>query len=204
MENYFLFLFMSFLLVILPGPDTGIVVQSTITYGKKNGIRTIFGSISGLLVHTMAVVFGLSAIIVKSAMVFSVLKYVGAVYLLYLGIMSLLSVRATVKQQTKSKKVTSHFWAGFITCVANPKVAMFFLTFLPQFVRNDGGNHFFDFLLLGLSYTVLTLVWFFLYVYLIDYFNRWMKKQSVQNVMQSISGVVLVFFGIKLALEKHP
>ncbi|WP_370222195.1 LysE family translocator [Cytobacillus sp.] len=71
MENLLLFLFMSFLLVILPGPDTGILIQNTISSGKKSGIKTMFGSVAGLMVHTMAVVFGLSALIVKSAYICS-------------------------------------------------------------------------------------------------------------------------------------
>lgn len=206
MENFLLFLFMSFLLVILPGPDTGILIQNTISSGKKSGIKTMFGSVAGLLVHTMAVVFGLSALIVKSAYIFSIIKYVGAVYLIYLGIISLKSLSSKQKQTEivkKHRKNKSHFLQGFFTCVSNPKVAVFFLTFFPQFV-SPGGNHFVQFLTMGFTYSIITIVWFFFYVYLIDFFRNWLKKPAVNNVLQGVSGVVLMGFGIKLALEKQP
>ncbi|KON87741.1 lysine transporter LysE [Sporosarcina globispora] len=206
MENFLLFLFMSFLLVILPGPDTGILIQNTISSGKKSGIKTMFGSVAGLLVHTMAVVFGLSALIVKSAYIFSFIKYAGAIYLIYLGITSLKSL--TIKQEQtgmekKHKKSKSHFLQGFFTCVSNPKVAVFFLTFFPQFL-SAGGNHFTQFLTMGLIYILITIIWFIFYVYLIDFLRAWLKKPSVNNVIQGVSGVVLMGFGIKLALEKQP
>ncbi|PWW28314.1 RhtB (resistance to homoserine/threonine) family protein [Cytobacillus oceanisediminis] len=206
MENFLLFLFMSFLLVILPGPDTGILIQNTISSGKKSGVKTMFGSVAGLLVHTMAVVFGLSALIVKSAYIFSIIKYAGAMYLIYLGVVSLKSL-STQRTQTegvkKHRKNKSHFLQGFFTCVSNPKVAVFFLTFFPQFV-SPGENHFVQFLTMGFTYSIITIVWFFFYVYLIDFFRNWLKKPAVNNVLQGISGVVLMGFGIKLALEKQP
>ncbi len=201
-----MFLFMSFLLVILPGPDTGILIQNTIKSGKKSGLKTMSGSVAGLLVHTMAVVFGLSAIIVKSAYVFSIIKYAGAVYLIYLGIVSLKSLTSKDAQAAgveKKRKNKSHFLQGFFTCVSNPKVAVFFLTFFPQFL-SPGENHFAQFLTMGFTYSVITIIWFFFYVYLIDFFKNWLKKPAVNNVLQGISGVVLMGFGIKLALEKQP
>ncbi|MBT2691190.1 LysE family translocator [Bacillus sp. ISL-47] len=206
MENFLLFLFMSFLLVILPGPDTGILIQNTISSGKKSGIKTMFGSVAGLLIHTMAVVFGLSALIVKSAYIFSIIKYAGAMYLIYLGIVSLRSLsskQVSSEGVKKHRKNKSHFLQGFFTCVSNPKVAVFFLTFFPQFISPDG-NHFVQFMTMGLTYSIITIVWFFFYVYLIDTFRNWLKKPAVHNGLQGVSGVVLMGFGIKLALEKQP
>ncbi|GLB59570.1 LysE family translocator [Cytobacillus sp. NCCP-133] len=206
MENFHIFLIMSFLLVILPGPDTGILIQNTITCGKKSGIKTMFGSVAGLLVHTMAVVFGLSALIVKSAYIFSIIKYAGAVYLIYLGIVSLkslTSIQVHSEGAKKHRKNKSQFLQGFFTCVSNPKVAVFFLTFFPQFVSAKG-NHFVQFLTMGIIYSLITIVWFVFYVYLIDFFRSWLKKPAVNNVLQGVSGVVLMGFGIKLALEKQP
>lgn len=206
MENVLLFLLMSFLLVILPGPDTGILIQNTISSGKKSGIKTMFGSVAGLLVHTIAVVLGLSALIVKSAYIFTFIKYAGALYLIYLGIVSLVSLRnnqAFTDSGRKLRKNKSHFLQGFFTCVSNPKVAVFFLTFFPQFLSPDG-NHFLQFTAMGLIYTLITIIWFFFYVYLIDIFRTWLKKPAVNNAIQGISGVVLMGFGIKLALEKQP
>jgi len=208
MENFYLFVVMSILLIILPGPDTGLVTQNTIRYGRAGGLKTVFGVTTGLLVHTFAAVCGLSAIIVKSAMLFSVLKVVGAIYLIWLGIQSLWSLRKGVMSETAAASEFKHqgkslYRQGLFTNVLNPKVAVFFLTFLPQFLQ-PGSKPFLQFSLMGLTYTVLTIVWFFLYVWLIDAISSWMKKPSTQRAIQSISGLVLVLFGVKLALEKQP
>jgi RhtB (resistance to homoserine/threonine) family protein len=211
MENVCLFVLMSILLIILPGPDTGLTTKNTITHGKEGGIKTVLGISSGFMIHTLAAIFGLSAILVKSALLFSVFKYVGAVYLVYLvylGVTSLWSLK-------KRKEVTSDgdvqtkyqnkstFRQGFLTNLLNPKVAVFFLTFLPQFL-SPGSKSFLQFLIMGMTYTVLTVIWLLLYVYLIDSISKWMKKPSTQRAIQGISGLVLVTFGIKLALEKRP
>ncbi|MED0894705.1 LysE family translocator [Aneurinibacillus migulanus] len=199
---------MSIVLIILPGPDTGLVTQNTIAQGRRGGVQTALGSISGVIIHTLVAVVGLSAIIVKSAFLFSIFKYVGAFYLIYLGIMSLWAIKkkGIAIEDNKSEKKNaslSAFRQGFLTNVLNPKVAVFFLTFLPQFLE-PGSNTFLQFLIMGLTYAALTLIWFLMYVYLIHSINVWMKKPSVQRAIQGISGIVLLSFGIKLALERRP
>lgn len=210
MDQYYFFILMSILLVILPGPDTGLATNNTIIYGKIGGIRTVFGITTGLVIHTSAAVLGLSAIIVKSAFLFSVFKYVGALYLIYLGIMALWTIknkRTSIDSDPALRnnkfQNASCFRQGFLTNLLNPKVAVFFLTFLPQFVVADK-NVLIQFLMMGGIYIILTLIWFMLYVYFINYINVWMKKPSTQHFIQGISGVILVGFGIKLALEKSP
>ncbi|GED14306.1 hypothetical protein TS65_28360 [Aneurinibacillus migulanus] len=208
MGNFYLFLLMSIVLIILPGPDTGLVTQNTIAQGRRGGVQTALGSISGVIIHTLVAVVGLSAIIVKSAFLFSIFKYVGAFYLIYLGIMSLWAIKkkGIAIEDNKSEKKNaslSAFRQGFLTNVLNPKVAVFFLTFLPQFLE-PGSNTFLQFLIMGLTYAALTLIWFLMYVYLIHSINVWMKKPSVQRAIQGISGIVLLSFGIKLALERRP
>jgi RhtB (resistance to homoserine/threonine) family protein len=200
---------MSILLIILPGPDTGLATKNTIIYGKKGGLKTVLGITSGLIIHTFAAVVGISAIIVKSAVLFSAFKYIGAIYLIYLGVMSLWSLRKRdvsfegYDQEENKYQGTSCFRQGFLTNLLNPKVAVFFLTFLPQFVVPES-NTFLQLLGMGATYTCLTFIWFLLYVYLINYVSVWMKKPSTQHIIQGITGCVLVGFGIKLALEKNP
>ncbi|WP_035286625.1 LysE family translocator [Brevibacillus massiliensis] len=210
MQNVYLFVLMSIFLIILPGPDTGLVTQNTIAHGRAGGMKTILGISSGLTIHTLAAVFGLSAMIVKSAVVFSIFKYLGAVYLIYLGVTSLRSLRKEKAVSTENDRVAyskyqtaSPFRQGFLTDLLNPKVAVFFLTFLPQFLKL-GSDPLWPFLIMGMTYTALTVIWLFLYVYLIDYFSRWMKQPSTQRAIQKITGLVLVAFGIKLALEHRP
>lgn len=195
------FILMSFLLIILPGPDSGLVIQNSIMHGQKAGFKTVLGSVSGLLIHTAAAVFGLSALLMKSATLFTILKYVGAAYLIYIGFMALKSLKNKSEQQVIVRKEKSFFLQGFITCAANPKVAVFFLTFLPQFVQ-DGYNHMLQFALMGLTYAAMTIVWFLMYVYLIEIFSKWLKRPAVQKSIQGCTGIVLMFFGIRLAMEK--
>ncbi|AUS85130.1 LysE family translocator [Lysinibacillus capsici] len=210
MVNISVFLVMCILLIILPGPDTAIATKNTLTVSRKGGLQTIIGSCCGLLIHTCAAVIGLSAIIVKSAYIFAVLKYVGAVYLCYLGIKTLWTLR-TIRTQSpvvddvgSIEHKYSHqscFKQGFLTNVTNPKVAVFFLTFLPQFVDGNSGT-FFPFLIMGLIYTALTMLWFIFYVYLLDRISAFMKKPSTKAVIEGLTGAILIAFGIKLALEK--
>ncbi|MFD0770580.1 LysE family translocator [Bacillus sp. CGMCC 1.60114] len=206
--QYYLFVAMSIFLIILPGPDTGLVTQNTILQGKQGGMKTVFGILCGLSIHTLAAVLGISAILVKSAFLFSIFKYIGAIYLIYLGCVSLWSIRKKGKQTeditVKNKyQGAPCFRQGFLTNLLNPKVAIFFLTFLPQFIQHDG-NMFFQLFIMGMTYTVLTFLWFILYIYLINAIRTWMKKPSTERAIQGISGFVLLAFGIKLALEKRP
>ncbi|WP_141430381.1 LysE family translocator [Bacillus sp. 03113] len=207
MEHFTLFIFMSILLIILPGPDTAIATKNTLSFGKAGGIKTILGTCCALFIHTFAAVVGLSAIIVKSALLFSIFKYVGAIYLIYLGIKALLSIKkventSAIENKNEQKEENiSCFRQGFLTNILNPKVAVFFLTFLPQFV-DSSNNTLIPFLLMGITYAILTAIWFLLYVFLINQISVFMKKPSTQRIIQGITGIVLVGFGIKLALEK--
>lgn len=207
MENFYLFLIMCIFLIILPGPDTAIATRNTLTNGRTEGFKTIFGTCCALLFHTLAAVVGLSAIIVKSAFLFSVFKYVGAVYLVYLGFKTLWALRikkaATTTEMTVKGKYESKscFKQGFLTNILNPKVAIFFLTFLPQFV-DSGSNTFIPFLIMGITYSVLTAIWFLFYIYLLNQISTFMKKPKTQTFIEGITGTILIGFGIKLALEK--
>ncbi|UOQ91914.1 LysE family translocator [Halobacillus shinanisalinarum] len=207
MENFYLFVLMCIFLIILPGPDIAIVTKNTLTVGRIGGLKTALGICCAILIHTSAAVLGLSAIIMKSALLFSVFKYVGAVYLIYLGVKTLWYLRkkeeaASVEMNTKSQfKNTSCFKQGFLTNILNPKVAVFFLTFFPQFV-DSGSNTFLPFLIMGITFTVLTAIWFLLYVYLINQISAFMKEPKAQYIIEGITGTILIGFGIKLALEK--
>ncbi|TCJ01195.1 LysE family translocator [Cytobacillus praedii] len=208
LENYLLFIFMAFMLIILPGPDTAVITKNTISKRKAAGLQTTAGTLVALLIHTMAAVFGLSALIVKSAFLFSILKYAGAVYLIYLGCKSILFIIKKQPQaaddsvQVNKYGKETYFRQGFLTNLLNPKVAVFFLTFLPQFAGKSD-HAFFEFLILGLTYTLLTMIWFFFYIYLIHFISDFMKKPSTMKAVEGLTGGVLILFGLKLALEKN-
>ncbi|AWD68650.1 LysE family translocator [Priestia megaterium] len=204
MENFYLFVITCIFLIILPGPDTAIMTKNTLTGGKKGGFKTMLGICCALSIHTLTAIAGLSAIIAKSALLFSIFKYIGAVYLIYLGIKSLWTLRnqETTDTVVESKyKNKSSFKQGFLTNLLNPKIAVFFLTFLPQFV-NPERHTFMPFLILGITYIVLTVVWYLFYIYLLNQISAFMKKPKTQKVIEGITGTILIGFGIKLALEK--
>ncbi|KAB2375796.1 LysE family translocator [Bacillus sp. RM2(2019)] len=206
-ENYLLFIIMSICLIILPGPDTAMATKNTLVAGKVGGVKTVFGTCIALLIHTLAAIIGLSALIVKSALLFSIFKYVGALYLIYIGIKALLAVRNKEGIDTNDislnneNKHTSCFRQGFLTNLLNPKIAVFFLTFLPQFL-NPNHNTFIQLLVMGLTYLVLTAIWFAFYILLIDKISAFMKKTKTQRYIQGLTGIVLIGFGVKLAFEK--
>ncbi len=131
-ENYLLFIIMSICLIILPGPDTAMATKNTLVAGKMGGVKTVFGTCVALLIHTLVAVIGLSALIVKSALLFSIFKYVGALYLIYIGIKALLAVKNKEGVNTNDvsinndKEHTSCFRQGFLTNLLNPKIAVFF------------------------------------------------------------------------------
>ncbi|NMD71237.1 LysE family translocator [Bacillus sp. DNRA2] len=207
MENFFQFVLMCIFLIILPGPDTAIVTKNTLIQSRIGGLKTSLGIICALLIHTFAAVIGLSAIIVKSALLFSIFKYAGAVYLIYLGGKILWSLwkkeeTASVELNTKSQfENTSTFTQGFLTDILNPKVAIFFLSFFPQFVEPGSGT-FLPFLIMGITFTLLSAIWLLLYVYSINQISAFMKKPKAKNIIEGITGTIIIGFGIKLALEK--
>lgn len=199
-----MYIFVCIMLIILPGPDTAIVTRNTLTIHRVAGLKTMAGTLCALMIHTTMAVVGLSAILVKSALLFSIIKYVGAIYLVYLGVRTLIAMR---KRKTETvdaiptQKASSSFLQGLFTNLLNPKVAVFFLTFLPQFVLT-GQNPVIPFLLLGITYTVLTAIWFVFYVTLLHKVRQFMNKPTTQKTMEGLTGAVLVGFGLKLALEK--
>lgn len=204
MEHYFVYIAMCILLIILPGPDTAIVTKNTLTIHKNAGFKTMLGTLCALMIHTTAAIVGLSAILVKSAWLFTMIKYIGAIYLVYLGVRTLIALtkkKAMTVDAIPDKQHSSTFLQGFLTNLLNPKVAVFFLTFLPQFVTAED-DPFIPFLLLGTTYTVLTGIWFVFYISLLHQVRKFMNKPSTQKVMEAVTGSVLVFFGIKLAFEK--
>lgn len=206
MNDFFTFLILSLFVVMSPGIDTALITKRTISDGRTDGYKMGLGITAGSLVHTFAAAFGLSAILMQSAAAFEVIKYAGAVYLIYLGLSSFISLKrkknSDIETKVKSDMKKSAFKQGLLSNVLNPKVAMFFLTFLPQFVK-AGENAQQQLIIMGIIYTLLSIFWFFLYVYFINYMREWLMSPKVQRVMDKATGAVLIGFGLKLALDKQ-
>lgn len=189
-----------------PGIDTALITKRTISDGRKDGYKLALGISAGSLVHTFAAAFGLSALLMQSAVAFEIVKYVGAIYLIYLGLSSFITLKmkkdTSDKNDNQSTIKKSAFKQGLLSNVLNPKVAMFFLTFLPQFVKT-GTAATQQLILMGIIYTVLSITWFFVYVFFINYLREWLMSPKVQRIMEKATGLVLIGFGLKLALDKQ-
>ncbi|MFS3927110.1 LysE family translocator [Priestia flexa] len=205
MNDLLTFLLLSSFVVMSPGVDTALITKRTVSEGRTSGYRMAMGITAGSLVHTFAAAFGLSAILMQSALAFEIVKYVGAIYLIYLGVSSFMTRK---KQETKEnlkdqiKPGQSAFKQGLLSNVLNPKVAMFFLTFLPQFVT-PGSSSIQQLLMMGVIYTFLSISWFFVYVFFINYLRSWLLSAKVQRAMDRATGLVLIGFGVKLAFSKQ-
>jgi len=149
-HDFWAFLLASFLLWITPGPDTMYILARSVAQGRRAGVLSVLGISSGIVVHTLAAAIGLSALLAASAWAFAVVKVAGAVYLIYLGIQAFLT-RARPADAPEVRPMTNGqvFRQGFVCNVLNPKVAIFFLAFLPQFVNPDSGLGPVPFLFLG-------------------------------------------------------
>ncbi|USL40813.1 LysE family translocator [Priestia megaterium] len=204
MNDILTFLVLTLFVIMSPGIDTALITKRTMADGQTGGYKMALGLASGSLVHTLAAAFGLSALLLQSALAFEIVKYAGALYLMYLGISAFLSKKSDTASPVKEEKSkeTSAFRQGLVSNVLNPKVAVFFLTFLPQFVQSDQ-NVAIQLLLMGITYTILAITWFFVFVFFINYLRKWLTTPSVQRFMDKATGVVLIGFGLKLAFEKH-
>jgi RhtB (resistance to homoserine/threonine) family protein len=206
MNDFFTFLVLSLFVVMSPGIDTALITKRTISDGRTDGYKMALGITAGSLVHTFAAAFGLSAILMQSAAAFEIIKYAGAIYLIYLGVSSFISRKkkqaASEEQPVAPDMKKSAFKQGLFSNVLNPKVAMFFLTFLPQFVK-AGENTAQQLIIMGVIYTLLSIAWFFIYVFFINYLREWLMSPKVQRVMDKATGLVLIGFGLKLAFDKQ-
>lgn len=211
MNSYCLFVLTALAAAILPGADFAMVTKNTLALGRKGGQATALGIASGLMVHTTAAVLGLSVIIAKSAFLFSLVKYIGAAYLFYIGITTLYSrvqdnitteIPETAAKTASENTLKTCFAQGALTNTLNPKAAIFYLTLLPQFV-DPGRDTYLQLIILGLTSVAIVLVWFLFLAGALDYIRAWFGKPMFRSAFQRITGLMLISFGIKLALEKQ-
>jgi threonine/homoserine/homoserine lactone efflux protein len=202
-ENFWLFALTALLLNLTPGNDMLFVIARSSSQGSKAGIVSSLGIMGGCMVHMIAAVAGLSAIIAKSAVAFTVIKYVGAVYLIYLGVRSFLEKKNI--QINKSIIKTSYkkiFWQGVLTNVLNPKVALFFLAFLPQFINTKTGNATEQILFLGVWFNVGGTLVNIIVAILFGKIGKLLSKSGKFVQWQKrITGSILIALGIKVALS---
>ncbi len=197
------FLLASIALNIAPGPDLLYILTKTIRHGKKVGFASAVGVCTGALFHVFIASLGLSAILVSSSLAFSLVKYIGAAYLLYLAFQAFRSSGYDFQIDVLTEKPESVFQAfkqGVLIDILNPKVAIFFMAFLPQFLREDAGSVSVQLFYLGLIVIVVAIIVEVLYVLATDKISAKLRSSKRFSIwLDRTVGVVFAGLGIKLA-----
>lgn len=203
--NFETFLFAGILLNLTPGNDTIFILSKSIGQGKKAGIISALGIGAGNIVHTTVAALGLSIVIAKSPLLFNIIKYAGAAYLFYVGIKMVLDrsqFAADTSKNDESNYLTI-FRDGIVTNVLNPKVSLFFLAFLPQFIDPAATNTVMPFLLLGFTFVTTGTIWCLtLATFASAIFAGLKNNKKMSTVINRICGLTLIGLGIKVALTK--
>ena len=196
-----LFALAALALLVIPGPSVLYIVFQSAEQGRRVGLASVAGVHLGTLVHVAAASAGLSALIVASSLAFSVVKYAGAAYLIYLGIRKLLERDAVTRVERKREPLRRAFVRGMIVNALNPKTALFFLAFLPQFVAPDRGGVWSQALVLGFVFVGLGLITDSLYALAAGTVGVLLRRQ--RNAVRYGSGFVFIALGATAALAKR-
>jgi threonine/homoserine/homoserine lactone efflux protein len=206
-DNYIAFVMSGILLNLAPGNDTIYILTRSITQGRKAGIFSVLGISSGALTHTILASLGLSLVLSKSIVLFNVIKIVGAGYLIYLGVQALLSKTGSFKGLDSVEKSIDYrkiYTQGYLTNLLNPKVTLFFLSFLPQFVKPSVGDSSIPFLILGGTFLTTGTIWCMILAFAASKLSEAFRiSPQINAIMQKLCGMVFIGLGLKIALEKR-
>ena len=204
-HDFGVFLATGIVLNLTPGPDTFYILGRSMAQGRSAGIASVLGISTGSLIHTFAAALGLSALLAASASAFLAIKFAGAAYLVYLGFRMLFAraSAATIPKSFSTSGFLVVYRQGLLTNILNPKVALFFLAFVPQFIAAGSSSKFAAFLVLGACFTItgtlwcLCLAWFS--ALLVD---RLRRRTALVQVLNRTAGALFVFLGLRLAASK--
>jgi threonine/homoserine/homoserine lactone efflux protein len=203
-NNFPLFILTSIIIIMAPGPDFIYVTTRGVAHGKRAGALSALGISVGLLIHTLLAAFGLSAIIQTSRIAYQVIKYLGAGYLIFLGLKSLLTKDSLMNEDNKSSAKKNAFHQGVLTNVFNPKAIITFMAFLPQFVDIRINHPIAQFLFLGVILSLIAVIWFGIVGYFAGMIGSFVKQNKFfQNFIKYLSGSILILLGLRLALKKE-
>jgi threonine/homoserine/homoserine lactone efflux protein len=206
-ENYAGFLAAAIILNLTPGTDTLYILTRSIAQGPRAGLVSVAGIMSGCVVHVLATAFGLSLILSTSATAFFLVKWAGAIYLIYLGIRALATrtpAFETASTRFSNKDLATIYRQGMITNILNPKVALFFLSFLPQFINPDHASGPLPFLVLGGTFLVTGTLWCLILTRAATRMTHMLRENVTIGIwMQKISGVIFIGFGVNLVLNSR-
>ncbi|MMZ58815.1 Leucine efflux protein [compost metagenome] len=202
--NFEVFLISAILLNLTPGTDTMYIISRSISQGKMAGVYSALGITTGSIVHTLLAAFGLSIVLMKSILLFNIIKIVGAVYLAYLGIKLLLAKKSAMKVQTSIQEMPYKkiYLQGLIINITNPKVALFFLAFIPQFI-SIGNPSPLPFAILGLTFCLTGGLWCLLIANFSSLATKKLRKnQNVEFILNKLTGIVFIAMSVKLLKTK--
>jgi threonine/homoserine/homoserine lactone efflux protein len=200
-----LFLTAALLLAIAPGPGMLYVLARSLAGGRREGVLSSLGTFVGGMVHVLAAAAGVSVVLARSAVAFATVKYAGAAYLCFLGIRMIVeSRRDAISLPTDTgARGRNPFWQGIATEVLNPKTALFFLSFIPQFVNRDSGHMFWQFLLLGtVSVTLNTSADLVVTMFAGPLGNRIRSSSKFRRTQRTATGAIMIGLGTYLAASK--
>ncbi|WIM37364.1 LysE family translocator [Paenibacillus sp. PK4536] len=199
-EHYWIFILSSILLNITPGSDTIYILSRSIFQGKKAGIMSVYGIVSGSLVHTLLAGLGLSLILMQSALAFNIVKWIGAAYLIWLGVRSIMARHEDnpSMQAVESQSNRKVYLQGMMTNVLNPKVALFYLAFIPQFVSPEQTYGAVPFILLGLTFSTTGILWCMLLVLFSSKMAKRLQSSRISTYMNKITGSIFILLGLNL------
>jgi threonine/homoserine/homoserine lactone efflux protein len=205
-HDFPLFVFSCVLLNVTPGQDTMYIIGRSVAQGRQAGVMSVMGIMTGVLVHTLLAALGLSVILATSALAFAVIKYAGAVYLVWIGVGFIISRNdppALPDAPAYAPDSWKIFRQGILTNVLNPKVALFFPSFLPQFVSVQADPAFLPFMALGLVFFATGSIWCLSLVYGAAWLSaRFRTRPSTGGVLKKITGALFIGLGIRLALSQ--
>jgi RhtB (resistance to homoserine/threonine) family protein len=206
-ENYLVFVISGIILNITPGNDTIYILARSISQGKKAGVISVLGISTGGLAHTIIASLGLSVILSKSIIVFEIIKYIGVVYLVYIGFKTIISKSNLFNNQNDIENSINYlqvYKQGFFTNLFNPKVALFFLSFLPQFINPNVNSTPIPFLILGGTFLTTGTIWCLFLAYASSFLSKLLRSNNKFNtVLQKTCGMIFIGLGLKLAFEKR-
>ncbi len=201
MNALLVFLPVAVLVIVTPGPDTAITIRGTLLGGRRGGILTALGAISGQMVWTLAASAGVTATLLASEPAFLVVKFAGAAYLVCLGLHALWTAwRGGVVEVAAGPRldVRTAYRQGLMSDLGNPKIAAFFTSLLPQF-----STAFLGMLALGVVFAALTFAWLVLYATVVARAGDVLRRPRVRRSIEAVTGTVLVALGVRLATEQR-
>ena len=191
------FLVVSLVVIVTPGQDTALTIRNTLTAGRRGGVLTALGVVSGQVTWALAASAGLSAVLLASRPLFIALRIVGAAYLVFLGAEALLAAVRGRAVSANGPRPRATYRQGLLSNLGNPKMVVFFTSLLPQFASSFGGM-----LSLGLVFAAITLAWLTLYAFAVARARAVLLRSRVRRALDALAGLVLVSFGVRLASER--